>query len=102
MRAVFEDYDAEQQREQFEQAASSLQQRFADVGVAYHSFTAQNGDPAEVTQAAKELYLALENPVIQESVCLAVADEFEPLIREWFADLQALMWGWAHVSTGID
>lgn len=104
-RATLQDLDAESQREQFRQARDAVLQDVARIALAYHELMliGSGGRGLEpLTERTKALLISLHNPLIQESLLLAVEDEYRADAREAFDELGHILWGWAEASAGDD
>lgn len=91
--------DADTQREQFEWARDRLMTALVEVPGAYHDVFQVNRE-ADPAASLRELIVLLHDPLVRESLLVAVAEPYEADARELLAEIAGMAWGLIETMAG--
>lgn len=100
-RDVIDDLEPEAQRQQFERARGVVLNELSNVFAGWHVLV-RSHDTSALKGPLRSLVLSLHNPMIQESLLVAVADPYEEEAREFLAEIAALLWGFIEALGDVD
>lgn len=99
-RSILDDLEPVEAAAQFEWAAGQFVDDVATIPAIYHSLTQPEIEAPPIQPAVRKLLLSLHNPMVRESLLIPVADPWKDEVRELFADLAAVCWGFIEVTAG--
>lgn len=100
-RQIIEEMSDEQQRQQFERARSAIMNEVSNVFAGWHVLV-RSQDTSAVKGPLRSLTLSLHNPMIRESLLVAVDGEHQEGVRQLIAEIAALLWGFIEALGNVD